>query len=123
MAGKEFTTQSGAKLFVTQAPFEQAVALNKAVIKAMLDSGLFGKPGPEVTMRLFIDQSVADAYAPCASSATYNGRKLDAALFDDPKVGEQASRDMLEIFDTIVAYNSRFFPTASSASKAQSPAA
>jgi hypothetical protein len=124
MAGKEFKTQGGAALFVTHAAFEDGVALVKAVNKVILDLGLIGKTGLETTMRLFGDAEVYACYLRCAEKATYNGRKIDAKLFDDPKAGEGASRELLEIFDTVVHYNnSRFFPAASSASSTPSKAA
>jgi hypothetical protein len=119
MAGKEFTLDSGAKLFVTQLSLSEGLALHRAVVKCMLDNGLFGRKDREVTMRLFIDPAVMAAYEPAQAKTLYNGRKLDAALFDDPRAGEAASGDMMVIFDTVVAYNSRFFPKASSASSAQ----
>ena len=125
MAGKDITTKGGAKLFVSHAAFEDGLALVKAVNKVMLDQKLFGAPpGPETTLRLFGDAAVYACYLTCAEKATYNGRKLDAALFDDPKAGEAASRDLLEVFDAIVHFNtSRFFPLASSASSTPLPAA
>ena len=124
MASKEITTKSGSKLFVCHAAFEDGLALVKAVNSVMLDQKLFGSQGAETTLRLFGDQEVYACYLKCAEKATYNGRKLDAHLFDDPKAGEAACRDLLEVFDNIVHHNTaRFFPVASSASSAQSPAA
>ena len=60
MAGKEFTTKEGAKLFVSYGSLEDGMALVKAVNKVMLDQNLFGKPEPEPTMRLFGDADVYD---------------------------------------------------------------
>ncbi|MDD5301505.1 MAG: hypothetical protein PHS14_00235 [Elusimicrobia bacterium] len=124
MAGKELKTKGGATLFLSHAAFEDGLALTKAVNKVMLDLKLFGAEGSETTLRLFGDAEVYACYLRCAEKATYNGRKLEAALYDDPKAGESASRDLLEVFDAIVHYNtSRFFPVASSASSTPSPAA
>lgn len=124
MAGKEITTKGGAKLFVSHASFENGLGLTKAVNKVYLDQKLFGQPGAETTLRLFGDADVYAWYLRCAEKAKYNGRNIDAALFDDHKVGEAASRDLLEIFDAVVHHNtSRFFPLASSASSAPPPAA
>ena len=123
MASKEIKTASGAKLFVCHAAFEDGLALVKSVNRVMLDQKLLGTKGPEATLRLFGDAEVYACYLKCAEKATYNGRKLDAALFDDPKAGEAASRDLLEVFDAVVHHNTqRFFPLASSASSAQHPA-
>lgn len=120
MAGKEFKTKRGAKLYVSHAAFEDGLALAKAVNKCMLDRKLFGVLGMETTLRLFGDPEVYAYYEKCAEKATYNDRRITSDLFDDPKLGEQASADLLEIFDTVVAYNnSRFFPVASSASSGQ----
>ena len=126
MASKEITTKGGAKLFVSHAAFEDGLALVKSVNRVMLDQKLFGAAGAgaETTLRLFGDAEVYACYLKCAEKATYNGRKLDSALFDDPKAGEEASRDLLEVFDAIVHHNTyRFFPLASSASSAPPPAA
>ena len=124
---KEVRTSEGAKLLINYAPFEEGLALAKAVNQVMLDRGLFGvdgKPSPEAALRLFNDPAVYELYLRCAKKAEYNGRHVDEKLFDDPKAGESASRDILEIFDEIVSFNvSRFFPKASSASKVPSPAA
>jgi hypothetical protein len=124
MASKEITTKSGAKLFVCHAAFEDGLALVKSVNRVMLDQKLFGGSGAETTLRLFGDSEVYACYLKCAEKATYNGRKINAELFDDPKAGESAGRDLLEVFDSIVHHNtSRFFPLASSASSAQPPVA
>ena len=126
MASKEITTKGGAKLFISHASFEDGLALVKSVNRVMLDQKLFGAAGagPETTLRLFGDPEVYACYLKCAEKATYNGRKLDASLYDDPHAGEAASRDLLEVFDNIVHHNtSRFFPLASSALRTQPPAA
>jgi hypothetical protein len=124
MAGKEFKTKQGAALFVSHASFEDGVSLVKSVNRVMLDMKLFGQNGAEVTMRLFGDAEVYACYLRCAEKATYNGRKINAALFEDVTAGEGAGRDLLEIFDTVVHYNTaRFFPVASSASSTPPPAA
>ncbi len=124
MAGKEITTQGGAKLYMSHASFEDGLALVKAVNKVMLAHGLFAQPGAETTLRLFGDADVFAAYMRCAQKSTYNGRKVDAELFANTDAGDAAAKEILEIFDAIVHFNtSRFFPVASSASKATSPAA
>lgn len=124
MAGKEVTTKGGAKLFLSHAAFEDGLALVKAVNKVMLDQKLFGATPYETTMRLFGDAEVYACYLRCAEKATYNGRKLDAELFANNDAGDKATRDLLQIFDEVVHYNTtRFFPSASSASSAPPPAA
>ena len=81
----------------------------------------FGVP---TLRRLHGDADVYAAYLKCSACATYNGRKLDAALFGDQKVGEAACHDTFEIFNIIISFNNaRFFPVASSASSTPPPAA
>lgn len=127
MAGQKFQTKEGAELFVSYAPFEDGVTLVKAVSKVMMTLRAAGAAGDQgsVTLALFADPDVYACYLRCAKAATYKGRHIEPALFDDATgAGESASRDLLEIFDTVVTYNhNRFFPRASSASKATSPAA
>ena len=124
MASKEIKTASGAKLFVCHAAFEDGLALVKAVNRVMLEHKLFGSKDPETTLYLFGDAEVYACYLKCAEKSTYNGRKVNAELFANNDAGDAASREILEIFDTIVAHNtSRFFPVASSVSSAPSPAA
>ncbi len=124
MAGKEFKTKGGAALFVSHAGFEDGLALVKAVNRVTLNEKLFDAPPMEVTLRLFGDAEVYAAYARCAEKATYNGRKVNAELFGNTTAGDDASRDILDIFDAIVHHNtSRFFPAASSASSTPPPAA
>jgi hypothetical protein len=126
MAGKEFKTKGGASLFVSYVGFEDGVEMAKAVNRVAMDSKLLGNQDRklELTLRLFGDAEVYQRFMAAAKAATYNGKKVDAALFDDPKAGEAASADLLEIFDTIVDFNiARFFRGASSASSATPPAA
>lgn len=124
MAGKEFTTKGGAKLFVSYSSFEEGLALVKCVNKVMLDLKLFEATRFETTLRLFGDAEVYGCYMRCAEKATYNGKKVNNELFANTAQGDASAQEILEIFDTVVHYNtSRFFPAASSASSTQSPAA
>lgn len=124
MAGKEIATKSGAKLFMSYGGFEDGLALVKAVNRVMLDQKLFGGDAFETTLRLFGDAQVYAGFLRCAEKATYDGRKVNAELFANTDAGDKAAKDILEVFDSVVSYNtSRFFPDASSASSTPPPAA
>ena len=124
---KTVKTKEGAKLEINYAEFADGLELAKATNQVMLDQRLFGTDGkasPEAILRLFNDPAVYACFQKCVRKATYNGMNIDEKLFDDPKMGESASRDIIEIFDEVVFFNvGRFFPNASSASRATSPTA
>lgn len=125
MASEEITTKGGAKLVMSHAAFEDGIKLTKAVNRVMLDNKLFGGAALETTFRLFGDPEVYALFLLCAQKATYDGRKINAELFTNATdQGDKASKDMFEVFDAVVHFNtSRFFPAASSASSAPPPAA
>jgi len=128
--GKEVVLRSGAKLFISWAPFEKACQLFKAVAAATKRAGI-PKNAEELdlikresTMMLFCDPDVYRLAFECSASATYEGRKIDASLFDDNAIGPKASSDLVEIFSALVDFHTaRFFPIVSSASGAESQGA
>lgn len=124
MASEEITTKGGAKLVMSHAAFEDGLRLTKAVNRVMLDQKLFGGAPFETTLRLLGDGEVYSLFVLCAQKATYDGRKVNAELFNNTDQGDKASQDLIEVFDAVVHFNTkRFFPTASSASSAPPPAA
>ena len=120
----EVTLQSGAKLVVTPADFQDADALRKAVLRAVrgiqlnptiLDAemnlqSLIANPN---LATVFIDrilsvataEDVEDCIFRCGVKAAYLNQPFSRALFDDPKVGQQAREDFHEICVQILKAN------------------
>lgn len=113
MTNHDFILKSGAKLHVTTAPFEQAVALVEVVQRVsvgmdkQLDVGMAALRSPEVR------KAVYDVF----SLATYDNIKLYPGIFDEPKIGDKARGDYFEICSRLIEVNARpFFLTISSLS-------
>lgn len=110
MTNHDFTLKSGAKLHVTTAPFEQAVALVEVVQRVSvgmdktLDVGMAALRSPEVR------KAVYDVFP----WATYDNLKLYPGIFDEPKIGDKARGDYFEICSRLIEVNVRpFFLTIS----------
>lgn len=106
----DFILKSGAKLTVSIAPFAVGNELRKAFRRASRTNG-----------DLLSDDDMEKLFFLCAEKAIYAGAKVNKALFDDVKLGEQARGDYDEIFGKVLEVNlAPFFPPASSASEVPS---
>lgn len=127
MGDKDYTLSSGARLHVTVAPFADANALVKALAKCAKGLPLGEDPlkaGVGVLKEMLIEAVVSPeveaALSQCFSRCSYNDRKIDKTLMDDPAVGEQARQDYFEICWKVVEANcSPFFVKTFSALKAR----
>ncbi len=110
---KEFTLQSGSKLKVQVAPFEQAVALMEAVQNATAKAN----PDLDIGRIAFMSADVRKALYGVFDTVLYNDIRVSPALFDDPKFGPKARADYYEITAHVIEVNTEsFFPRASSES-------
>jgi hypothetical protein len=127
----DYQLASGAKLTVSQAPFVDAMALQKALLAAAK-----GLPMAADIMKMDVavlkDVIIAAATSPevekalfqCAARATYDSVRVDPDLFDDAKIGTRARADFYEIAWKIIEVNcGPFFKTTFSRLKAALPAA
>jgi hypothetical protein len=111
----DFTLKSGAKLTVSMASFADGDELNDSVWeckKSFIERGL---PIDLLAEDYFHNPRVKAAVMNCSKSAIYENAKVDARLFDDPKLGVQARGDLYEIVAKIMEINlNPFFVHASS---------
>jgi hypothetical protein len=127
----DFKLASGASLTVSQAPFVDAMALQKALLASVK-----GLPLSADIMKMDVsvlkDGVIAAATSPevekalfqCAARATYDNIVVSSDLFDDPKIGTQARKDFYDIAWKIIEVNcGPFFKTTFSRLKAALPAA
>lgn len=127
----DFKLSSGASLVVSQAPFVDAMALQKALLASVK-----GLPLSADIMKMDVsvlkDGVIAAATSPevekalfqCAARATYENIVVSADLFDDPKIGTQARKDFYDIAWKIIEVNcGPFFKTTFSRLKAALPVA
>lgn len=111
----EFKLKSGNTLVVSMAAFEDGNALRKSVLRIMTKSGMQGFEDESAVQQLLCDDDVERNVFICAKAATYAGAKVDPALFDDPKLKEDARGDYFEIVSRVMGVNlNPFFRTASS---------
>lgn len=116
-----FTLDSGAKLEVTESPFVDAFALEKALITCVKETNLTGL---EIKKDIFdmdvdilfksilmiaISPEVEQCLFKCLERATYNNVRVNHALFDDPKIGLQTREDFHEICLKVAEVNCRPF--------------
>lgn len=112
MADQDFNLDSGAKLHVTVAPFQDAKALSKALIKSVggvplsdnlmnMDMSVF----KDILVNAATSDEVESALVRCMERATYNGIKVNNGLFDDPTMGDNARKDYFLICTKIVEVN------------------
>lgn len=139
----ETTLPSGATLKITPAAFRHANALNKAIAEAA--KGVF-VPGSAFDKELSVQGILSDPAAvgvfvntllsvatsdkveaaifACGEKALYNGVPVTPALFDEPKLGDDARVDYYVIcFEIIKANCAPFFGKALSGFRALVPAA
>jgi hypothetical protein len=92
MGNKEIVLESGARLNITIAPFADANALYKAILKSGKESGLSTD-----MMGLFssalVSEEVERCLFKCFERVTYNGIKLRKEIFDDPDVAFEHLRE------------------------------
>lgn len=111
----EFKLRSGNTLVVSMAAFEDGNSLRKSVLRCMTKSGVDGFQSEAAVQQLLCDDDVERQVFICAKAATYAGAKVDAALFDDAKLKEDARSDYFEIVARVMGVNlNPFFRTASS---------
>ena len=120
--GKEFTMPSGAKLHVSMASFEDADTLKNAILQAAnglkvtqeilgIDMAKLSSDPDALTQMLgtlisaATSPTIKNAMFRCAARASYDNRKIDNALFDDPEVGEKAREDYYAICMRIAEVN------------------
>jgi len=119
----QHTLDSGAKLVVTIAPFQDAYALQKALLKSakglnisnellsMDASAVFG-----AVINAATSDEVEACLFKCFERCTYNDVRINKALFDDEKLGPVAREDFYGISLKIIEANCKpFFKTAFSA--------
>lgn len=121
----EFTLDSGAKLVVVPAMFKDgmplAMAFIRALKKAEVDQNLEIE---EALDKVAVEEEIISKTMACSTRALWNGRHIDDALFDDPRVGVQATSDFPKMLNIILMENLKpFFPKAFSASTGVSDAA
>lgn len=131
-ASQESRMPSGATLSVTVAPYADAAALTKSILKCL--RGLELKPDmvklelaslaekPELLSALLdkilavaTSDEVENAIFSCAERSTYKAPgseelvKVNREIFDDPKLGQMAREDQYSIFLKIVEVNCKPF--------------
>lgn len=137
----EITLTSGSKLNITVAPFAQAHALLKAILKAvkgmsvsndvlgadMSLEGIRNSPAlftqiVEKVLAIAVSPEVEDRLFECFARATWNGERITRELFDDPKLGDQAREDYYTICLKVIEANCKpFFKQTFSGLMASSP--
>ena len=109
----EHTLKSGNKLVLNVASFEKANALRKSITRFIETH-----QGVNISNAfIYSDDDVEKNLFECCAFGVYNGAKINPSLFDDIKLGSEARKDMIEIFDKVVEVNVKpFFQQASSES-------
>lgn len=120
----EFKLKSGATLVVSMAAFQDGNGLRKAVARSAAVREPGDYIGEAAAQSLLADDGIEIWVFTCAKKAIYEGAKVSADLFDDPKLGAQARGDYFEIVSKILEVNlNPFFVTAFSESKTPQAAA
>lgn len=125
MSDQDFVLGSGARLHVTTAPFVDANALRKTLLKTAKGIPLSADPlsmDLSVLKDVFIEAASSDEVErvlfKCMERVSYQDVKVTPALFDDLKLGEQARTDLLEMYWKVIEVNcGPFFLKAFSALK------
>ena len=106
------TLPSGAELDVTVAPFADADALTKALLKAVKGVELRADilqmdmtAIKDVVVGAATSDEVDRALFKCAERASYNGVKVSKGLFDDPEIGTQAREDYYHLCLKVIEVN------------------
>jgi Phage tail assembly chaperone protein, TAC len=111
-SAKEFILPSGAKVYMSVAPFQDAQALTKALMKSIK-----GVPLSDDVMSMDVSvlkdalieaatsDDVQSAIFRCMERATYDGIKITRDLFDDKDIGLKARQDFYGICAKIIEFN------------------
>ncbi len=118
----EIILNSGAKLVVTPAPFEDAHDLNAAILESM--KGLsFSEKALEIDLNdmkssadffsqildkiisIAISKNVKNALFKCFQRCSYDDVRVNANLFDDSKLGTKAREDYYMICFKVIEVN------------------
>lgn len=124
----EFTMPSGAVLAITIAPFEDVIALQSSIGKAIGDviltpgatdaemslEGVFSNPAMlsvavNKIKAIAISPDVRVALFKCFERVTYGGLRLGKDTFDDPERGEAAREDYYNICLKVIEVNCKPF--------------
>lgn len=110
MEQADFTLKSGAKLHVSTGQWDRTFTLWAAVKMVTLGQ----RENPEVGHIILASPDVQKALRELFSVATYDSVVIQPALFDDPKTGNRARGDYLEICEDLLEFHLRpFFLTTS----------
>lgn len=93
--------ESGAELNVTPASFPEGHRLFKAVAKVMQEENFVEGTVQALGLKVLSNEEIEAALWPCAARGTYNGLKINPALFEDLN----ARADFLSIMKEVLAYN------------------
>lgn len=112
MADQDFDLPSGAKQHVTIAPFEDAHALTKALLKSSVGLQL-AQDVLSMDLTALKDGLIAAATSDevekfvfkCLERSTWNNLKITKALFDDPTYGDDARKDYYLLCANVVRAN------------------
>jgi hypothetical protein len=122
MQNKTVDLPSGAKLFVSQIPFGDAIALFRAVVKSNKEEM---KETTEISailssMSLLTSKEVEACVSKCLERCKYNDVRITQDLFDSQDFGEKLRGDYLPIFFAVIGeVCNPFFLQSSSGSKTQ----
>ena len=106
MQQDDFILKSGAKLHMSSAAWEKVVDLWSAV-KPVTEKY---RDNPVMAAGMIMpDPGVQTAVRALFPWATWNNLKVSPQLFDDPKHGDQARMDYLEICEKLLEFNLRPF--------------
>lgn len=112
MPDQDFDLPSGIGFHVSIAPFQDAKALSKALIKSLggvqLSADILNMD-VTVLKDAFVNAATSDEVESylfkCFERTTYNGLKVTKDLFDDPKIGEQARKDYILMCAKVIQVN------------------
>lgn len=101
MRSETFILKSGAKLVVTEGPWEHGVVLMEAVKSATRgkDAGL------DIDDVVLANEDVRVKSYPLWDTVLYETVRLTQGLFDDPKLGPRAKSDYFEILLSVIKVN------------------
>lgn len=112
----DFTLASGSKLTVTMSSFDDADALQTALLNAAKGLKLPDNPMDVDTtdmIRTILEaatsKDVKAALFKCFERALYDGHKVGRPLFDDLEIGERAREDYYEMAIKVIEVNCRPF--------------
>ena len=113
---KDYVLPNG-KLHVSYASAQDGLALFSAATKLMRDNKIDkNTKDSELFIILNSDETVKSLVMErCAQCASYEGQKVNLALFDNRAIGNRACKDYANIFTSIFLWNFGRFSSGSSA--------